>query len=107
VDLPTYLFEPSLAGLLSLVVTVILPLLVGLVTTRVTGAGVKAVILLVLATVKTVVEAWIAAGAGVDWDFVPVLYNAVVNFGIAVAIHFGLWKPTGASTAAQNTGRTA
>lgn len=103
-DLPVYGFTPDLGGLLGLAITVALPILVGLVTKQSTGAGVKATLLLALAAAKTIIEAWAqATNKGVAFDFVPVIYSTLANFGIAVALHFGLLKPAGLATKAQNT----
>ena len=102
--LPVYGFEPNLGGLLSLAITIALPILVGLVTRRSTSAGVKAVLLLALAAVKTVLEAWLqAANTSVDFVWIPVAYTTAINFLIAVALHFGLFKPTGMAGAAQDS----
>lgn len=102
-DLPAYGFEPSLMGLLNLAIVVLLPLLVGLVTKSSTGAGVKAVILLALSGLSSVIMAWQAAlEAGTVFNWVGVVYTTAINFAIAVAVHFGLWKPTGAASAAQS-----
>lgn len=91
--------------ILSLVVTVVLPLVVGLVTKRSMPAGVKAVLLLGLTVatqaITTALEA-INSGAAFEWK--ALASNIVVGFVVAVAAHYGLWKPTGAATAAQNTG---
>jgi hypothetical protein len=85
-------------------VTVALPLLVGLITTRITSAGTKAILLLVIAAAKTFLEAWIsAAQAATPFRLIPVLMNVVINLAIAVAVHYGIWKPTGASAKAQDT----
>jgi hypothetical protein len=103
--LPVYGFDPqSLSGLLSLAITVLLPILVGLLTKRSTSAGVKAILLLAFAAVKAFLEAWLqAANTSVDFAFVPVAISIVVNFAIAAVVHFGLFKPTGVSGAAQDT----
>lgn len=102
-SLPVYGFDPSsISGLLSLAVTVLLPLLVGLVTTRTTHPGVRATLLLAAAAVKSFLEAWLQAeNTAVDFAFVPVAISIAVNFAIAVVVHFGLWKPVGAADAAQ------
>lgn len=106
-NVPVFTLQPNLGGLLSLLVTVFLPILVGLVTTRVTSAGRKALLLLFLASVTSFIETWISSQqAGLPFAWAPIVFNAVVNFGVAVAVHYGLWKPTGAATAAQNTGVT-
>lgn len=102
--LPVYGFEPNLGGLLSLVITIVLPILVGLVTRQSTSAGTKAVLLLALAAAKTVLEAWLqATNTAVTFEWIPVVYTTLINFGIAVAVHFGLFKPTGVAGAAQRS----
>lgn len=103
--LPVYGFDPqSLSGLLSLAITVLLPLLVGLLTKRSTSPGTRAVLLLAFAAVKSFLEAWLqAANTAVDFAFVPVAISVVVNFAIAVIAHFGFWSPTGVSGAAQDS----
>lgn len=106
-NVPVFSFQPDLGGLLSLAVTLVLPLLVGLVTTRLTSSGTKAVLLVTLASVTTVIQAWLASvNAHVPFDWMTVVFNAVINTGVGVAAHFGLWKPTGAAKAAEDSGIT-
>lgn len=93
VDLPT-------AYWLGLLTSVVLPVLVGLVTTRVTSAGLKAVLLLALSTASGfIVEATGPHDAGYSVGTAAVL--ALVAFGTGVLAHFGLWKPIGVSVKAQ------
>ncbi|MFD3917296.1 hypothetical protein [Streptomyces sp. NPDC058603] len=90
---------------LGLLTSVALPVLVGLVTTRVTHAGVKAVLLLALTAANGfLVE---LAAAGPDYDIGTATVLTLVSFGTAVLSHFGLWKPTGLSRKAQDTLITA
>lgn len=102
--LPVYGFDPnSLSGLISLIVTVLLPLIVGLLTTRTTSAGVKAVLLLAFAAIKSFLEGWLQArNTAVEFEFVAAAITTAVNFAIAAVVHFGLYKPTGVSAAAQD-----
>ena len=88
---------------LGLAISVVLPVLVGLVTTRVTSAGVKAVLLLALTAVNGfLVE---LAGPHSDgWDLDTAVVLTLVSFGTAVLSHFGLWKPVGVSGKAQDMG---
>lgn len=103
-ELPAYGFTPDLGGLLSVIITVLLPIFVGLVTRSSTSSALKGVLLLGVAAVKVVVEAWLQAeNTGVDFEFVPVVVSVLINFVIAVAVHYGLWKPTGVTAAAQRT----
>lgn len=98
-------FTPSWVGVLTLVVTVILPILTGWATKSIASPGKRAVVLAVLSAV---------AGFGAE------LLNALVNnlpydafqggltaftaFIIAIALHFGFWKPIGASAKVKDTG---
>lgn len=86
---------------LGLLVSVVLPVLVGLVTTRVTSAGAKAVLLLALSTANGFVVEYLAPGPGYSVGTAAVL--ALVAFGLGVLSHFGLWKPVGVSAKAQNS----
>ncbi|MFD9465316.1 hypothetical protein [Streptomyces sp. NPDC060027] len=87
---------------LGLLVSVVLPVLVGLVTTRVTNAGVKAVLLLALSTVTGfVVEYAGPHDAGYSVGTAAVL--ALVSFATGVLSHFGFWKPVGVSGKAQDS----
>jgi len=102
--LPVYGFAPNLGGLLSLAITIILPILVGLVTRQSTSAGAKAVLLLALSAVNAVLSAWLQAENTLAvFEWIPVVYSTAINFGIAVTLHFGLFKPTGVASAAQNS----
>lgn len=87
---------------LGLLVSVILPVLVGLVTTRVTHAGLKAILLLALSTITGfVVEFAGPHDAGYNVGTAAVL--ALVSFGTGVLTHFGFWKPVGVSSKAQDS----
>jgi hypothetical protein len=100
-ELPTYLFAPSIVGLLSLLLTAVLPLLAGLLMKQSWSAAQKGTVLLILAAVKTYAEAWLAAAdAGLAFNHVTTIYAIVVNFGIAVASYFGLLKGTAVQQAA-------
>jgi hypothetical protein len=95
VDLPA-------AYWLGLLTSVVLPVLVGLVTTRVTNAGVKAVLLLALSTVTGfVIEFAGPHDAGYSVGTAAVL--ALVSFATGVLSHFGFWKPVGVSGRAQDS----
>lgn len=95
-------FTYSWIGVLTLVVTVVLPIITGLITTRVTGSGVKAVVLALLSAItgfgSELLNALVTA---TPYDVFTGLLTAFTAFLIAVAMHFGLWKPTGVSAKAQ------
>ncbi|MFK0018181.1 hypothetical protein [Streptomyces sp. NPDC090798] len=87
---------------LGLLVSVVLPVLVGLVTTRVTSPGIKAVLLLALSTATGfVVEYAGPHDAGYSVGTAAVL--ALVSFGTGVLSHFGFWKPVGVAGRAQDS----
>lgn len=96
------------ALVLGLLVSTVLPILVGLVTTRVTHPGIKAVLLAALAAVTGLgAELMAAVQAGVAYDLGTGLLLALGAFLVAVAMHFGLWKPTTVSAKAQDVLVTA
>ncbi|GGU13346.1 hypothetical protein [Streptomyces violascens] len=91
---------------LGLVTSLVLPVLVGLVTTRVTSAGLKATLLLALSTANGFVVEYAAPHpAGYSVGTAAVL--ALVAFGSGTLAHFGFWKPTGVSGLAQDSLITA
>jgi hypothetical protein len=100
--LPTYLFEPNLVGVLSLVLTIVLPLVVGLLTRPGTPAHVKGVVLLFVAGVKAVIEAFLAGGP--DFNLATTIYTVGINFAIAVVMYFGLLRGSPPQVKAQNSG---
>jgi hypothetical protein len=70
----------------------LLPILVGIVTRWTTRSAAKAVLLLLLSAVSGFLTSW-AADPGVHWSLAA-LY-AGEAWVVAVASHFGLWKPGG------------
>src|SRR3546814_12805179 len=85
----------DLAYWLGLAISVVLPVLVGLVTTRVTSAGIKAVLLLFLTAANGFLVELSHAGDGYSIGTAVILWG--VSFAIGVLTHFGLYKPTGIS----------
>ena len=99
----TFTFPPAM--ILGLIVSTVLPLLVGLVTKTVTSPGKKAVLLALLAAVLAVLtEALAAVQAGTTFDVGRSVIVALAGFLVAVGMHFGMWKPTGLSESAQRVG---
>lgn len=89
---------------LTLAVGTVLPILVGLVTKASWGAGVRAVLLAALSALGGVGSSALdAANAGQSWDWKMATITASNVWLIAVAAHFGIWKPTGVSAAAKNS----
>lgn len=95
--------DPSLV--IQLVVSTVLPLLVGLVTKTVTRPGVKAVLLALFALATSLlVELGASITAGATYDIGQGLLLALPTFLIAVGLHYGLWKPVGAAEKLQEIG---
>lgn len=92
----------DLAYWLGLLTSVALPVLVGLVTTKVTSSGAKAVLLLALSTLTGLVVS--ISNHPTGWHIGTAVILALVSFGTGILAHFGLWKPTGVSAAAQALG---
>ena len=92
----------DLAYWLSLLTSVGLPVLVGLVTTRVTSSGVKAVLLLALSTGNGFVLELADHPSG--WRLSTAVILSGVSFATGVLSHFGLWKPIGLSAFVQALG---
>lgn len=93
--LPTYVGAPTLAGLLSLAVTVLLPILAALFMRSSWSAFRKGLVLLLFAAIKAVLEAWLGAiNSGVPFNAVTTLYSTLVQFTLAVVAYVGLIKNT-------------
>ena len=90
---------------LGLFISIGLPVLVGLVTTRVTHAGTKAVLLLALSTLNGFLVELAQPGPGYNVGTAAVL--SLVAFATGVLMHFGLWKPVGIAGKAQDVGSKA
>ena len=99
------IFNLPPALIIGLLVSTVLPLLVGLVTTRVTKPGTKAILLATLAAAAGLLTELAASiAADVAYDLGSGLVLAITSFLIAVGLHFGIYKPTGASAALQRVG---
>lgn len=98
-------FNLDVALVIQLLVSTVLPLLVGLVTKTVTRPGVKAVLLAVFSLLTSLlVELGAAVTAGATYDIGQGLLLALPTFLIAVGLHYGLWKPVGATEKLQEIG---
>ncbi|RPE40284.1 hypothetical protein EDD90_3320 [Streptomyces sp. Ag109_O5-1] len=87
---------------LGLVISVVLPVLVGLVTTRVTSASLKSVLLLALSTINGFVVEY-AGPHPSGYSAATAAVLALVSFGTGVLAHFGFWKPIGVAAKAQDS----
>lgn len=93
------------AAVVQFLIAVVLPVLVGLVTTRVVSGSSKAWLLAALTLVTSLlVELARAIDQGSVFDLGVALMTALPAFVVSVATHYGLWKPTGVSAAVQAVG---
>jgi hypothetical protein len=103
--LPTYVGVPSWFGLLSLIVTAVLPLIAGLFMRAHWSTMTKGLVLLAAAAVKAFLEAWIAANdAHAAFQPGPAAYSMVVQFALGVVAYFGIWRGTSVQQAALSGG---
>lgn len=100
-----FTLDPALV--IQLVLAVVLPIAVGLVTTRVTSGAKKAWLLAGLTLVTSVVTQLGAAVAdNRAFDLGLALLAVIPAFAISVATYYGLWKPTGVGRAVQDVDST-
>jgi hypothetical protein len=93
------------AQIIGILVQVVLPLIVGFVTRRSMPDGLKAILLLFLTIVTQVLTATIDdINGGKPFSWSALLVAVILGFVTSIGLHKGLWKPTGASDAAQDAG---
>jgi len=85
-------------AIISVLLGSVLPILVGLVTKEVAARGLQAAILALLSGATGVLAGAQSTGGVISRT--TILY-AFVAWVVAVATHYGFWKPTGASDAVQ------
>ena len=86
----------SWVQILTLIVSVLLPVLVALVSRQTAHPGLKAVLLALLAALVGFGSELLAAiNSGHPYDAGTGALTWLGSFIIAVAVHYGLWKPAG------------
>lgn len=98
------IFEMNTRGMVAFVLAFVLPLVVGLVTKQSWNPGAKAVLLLFLTAVVQFLVAWQDTSDGETFRWQAVVWSIGLSFVMSVAVHFGLWKPTGATDAVADAG---
>ena len=102
---PSIMFTLDPATVVQFLIAFILPVLVGLVTTRVTSPAIKAWLLAGLSVVTSLlVELGRSIATGTTYDLGVALLAALPAFVVSVASYYGLLKPTGITAAAQDVG---
>jgi hypothetical protein len=99
------IFDVPLWQVLTLLAATILPLLVGLVTTRETNPVRKATYLAALSVLTNLAtELAHALQSGTEYNLGLALLLGLGTFLVGVGTHFGLWKPTGIASKLQDLG---
>jgi hypothetical protein len=102
---PVVTFSVDPALVIQLVLSTFMPLLVGLVTTRVTSGATKAWLLAAFTLVTSVLTGiGDAIATGTPFDIGLALLLLIPAFVVSVSTYYGLWKPTGIAVKAQDVG---
>jgi len=95
-------FNIDWVQVLTFVVAIVLPLFVGLVTKLTTNPAARAILLALLSAIAGfLAELLNALQSHTSYDVGTALLTWIGIFVVAVASHFGVWKPTGVSAKAQ------
>lgn len=90
-------------SILTLVIGVVLPILVGIVTKKVESRKLKGALLILFSSISGLITTGISANGVFTSD---AIVAAVVSYVIATAMYYGVWKPQGISDYVQeNIGR--
>lgn len=96
-------FHNPWVAIIQIVLVFVLPALVGLVTERLTSSGIKVALLGGLAFATALLTGLLdALLAGTDYDWLNNVANGLVTWALAIAAHYGVLKPTGATAALQD-----
>lgn len=90
----------STSALLLFAVSVLLPLVVGLVTTNVTSPHLKAILLLLFTAINGFLNQWISQGSDFQWRAAVVSW--IFSYVTALALHYGYLKPSGVTAKVQS-----
>lgn len=94
-------------AIIQLILTVVMPIAVGLVTTRTTSGAIKAWLLAAFTLVTSMLTEFASAlTTNTPFDVGIALVAAIPAFAISVATYYGLWKPTGVGVKAQEVDAT-
>lgn len=91
------------ASLVILAISALAPIVVGLITKSSTPSGIKAAALAGIAIAIGVGNGFLNTPAGTVWEWKTAVIGAGVAWVLAVATHYGLYKPTGVTAKIQAT----
>jgi len=87
-------------NLLQILVSMILPLVVGIVVKQVAQPAVRSITLALLSALTAIATAGLSSNGEIGTSTIA---EAVISFIIAVGTYYGLWKPTGIADNVNNT----
>ena len=79
------------APVVQMIVVVLIPILTGMLTKYSLSSAVKGVITLFFSSVTAFISSWVVDGGDAVFT-AHVLYNAAINFVVAVAMYTGIYK---------------
>lgn len=86
-------------AVVGLLISTVLPILVGLVTTRVTSSALKSLLLITFTAANGFLNEWAAAGD--HYNLAKGVLFWIVSLVTAIAVHYGAWQPLGVASKAQ------
>lgn len=90
--------QSPLALAIFVVISLLLPILVDLATSRLASSGLKSSVLLLLSLITGLLTEFLTSlNNGTTYDWSTALYGAVISFVLGVASFFGLTQPLGVS----------
>lgn len=105
--MPEILFTLDPATIIQLILTVVMPIAVGLVTRPETPAAVKAWLLATFTLVSAMLtQLAVAISIGEPFNIGMALLSVIPQFAFSVANYYGLLKPIGVTKAAQQVDST-
>lgn len=104
---PVVVFSLDWAVIVQVLLAFIMPVVVALVSTRVTASNVRSWLLASLTLITSLLtELGRSIATGTPFDVGIALLAAIPAFVVSVATYYGLWKPTGVAAAAQDVEST-
>jgi hypothetical protein len=101
------IFAYNTAGILSLLIGVVLPVIVGYFTSGHLNSGVKATVLALLAGLTAVLAQWLdAVNNSQHFAWQTAVISAFATWLVAEATYFKIWKPSGVAETLKEVGVT-
>lgn len=103
-EFPGFDFNSPIIAMVQLGITMLLPLLVGLISTHFTHPGWKVAALGFLSLLGALGTGWLdATASGLEYDWLNNIANGVISWLFSIAAYYGIWKPPGITDRLQET----